>query len=189
MISADELLKNASSSAKRNYNFNKRLSKPRDLINGQRVCKISKYKLGIRKVSGNGCGPIAIYNALRIIGQQPDFPTICLAVDKYALRVGGIFGTDPEKLENMFKECRIAAMKAKDYEDFRTVSGVVRASILCYWVGKPKRSLLHFAAIFSNPDGTLSVCNRYSNRTTPSVARNLDRLCPKECYVCGFFLN
>ena len=33
------------------------------------------------------------------------------------------------------------------------------------------------------------IANAEGDRTTPSVARNLDRLCPKECYVCGFFLN
>ncbi len=189
MITADELLKTAPALGRRNYKKNSSRRRPEGIINGQRRCVVSDFRLGLRKVSSNGCGAIAIYNALFSTGQQCDFSTISLGIEKYALRLGGILGTDPKKLENYFKNMKIAAVCASDYEDFVRVMNAVRAGILCYWVAKPGRSLLHYVAIINNRDGTFSVCNRFANRSKPSVIDKIEKLCPKECYKAGFFMN
>ena len=188
MITAEELLENAPSLAKRNFEKNQRLRKPVGLINGQRNCAVSSYRLGIRKMSANGCGAIAIYNALLSAGHKPDFAAISLGIDCYALNMWGIFGTDPKKAEELFKKCRIPAVKAKDYDDFVKVMGAVSVGILCYWVAKPRRSLLHYIAVVNNGQG-YDVCNRYSNRKTPSKVSSIGDFCPKESYVCGFFIS
>lgn len=189
MITADELLKIAPAAGRRNYEKNIRMRKPRGLINGQKNCPVSNHRLGHFKMSFNGCGAIAVYNAMYQAGLEPDFNVISLGIDTYALKMGGLFGTDPKKLEDCLKNCRIAALKADGYADFVSVMKSVRVGILCYWVGKPRLSLLHFAAIINLGDGKYSVCNRYSNRKSPSVINSLEKLCPKECYVCGFFMN
>lgn len=188
MITAEELLKNAPALAKRNFEKNRRLRKPAGLINGQRSCAVSSYRLGICKMSHNGCGAIAIYNALLSAGHKPDISVISLGIDRYALNMWGIFGTDPKKIEGLFEKCRIPAVKAKGYDDFVNVMGAVRVGILCYWVAKPRRSLLHYVAIVNNGQG-YDVCNRYSNRKTPSKVNSISDFCPKESYVCGFFIS
>ncbi|MBP1545068.1 MAG: hypothetical protein J6A37_00535 [Oscillospiraceae bacterium] len=188
MIAKDELLKIASAKAKRNYEKNIRLRKPAGLINGQKSCNVSKHRMGIASVSFNGCAPIAVYNALYAAGHNPDFSLITLGIDSFALRMGGLLGTDPKKLEDCFAKCRIAAVKAKDYTDFVNVMGAVKVGIICYWVAKPKKSLLHFAAVINCGEG-YDVCNRFSNRKKPSRVRGIKDFCPKESYVCGFFIN
>lgn len=188
MITAEELLKNAPSLAKRNFEKNRRMRKPVGLINGQRSCAVSSYRLGICKMSHNGCGAIAIYNALLSAGHKPDISVISLGIDCYALNTLGIFGTDTKKVEMLFEKCRIPAVKAKNYEDFVNVMGAVRVGILCYWVAKPRRSLLHYVAVVNNGQG-YDVCNRFSNRKTPSRVRAIGDFCPKESYVCGFFIS
>ncbi|MCI7768612.1 MAG: hypothetical protein MSJ26_11620 [Oscillospiraceae bacterium] len=187
MVTADELLEKAPSLAKKNYEKNIHMRKAFGLINGQKNCAVSRHKLGIARMSMNGCGAIAIYNALFAAGHNPDFNTISLGIDCYALNTWGIFGTDPNKLEDYFRKCRIAAVKASDYEDFVKVMGAVKVGILCYWVDKPNRSLLHYVTVINNGEG-FDVCNRYSNRKTPSKVRSIDKLCPKECFVCGFYI-
>lgn len=188
MISADELLENAPRSARQNYEKNSRMRKPAGLINGQRKCAVSDYRLGLCRMSHNGCGAIAIYNALLSAGHKPDISVIALGIECYALRLGGILGTDCRKAEVLFGKCRIPAVKASDYDDFVKVMGAVRVGILCYWVAKPKRSLLHYAAVVNNGSG-FDVCNRFSNRRTPSKVRSIGEFCPKESFVCGFFIS
>lgn len=188
MITAEELLENAPALAKRNYEKNRRLRKPAGFINGQRNCAVSRHRLGIAKMSFNGCGAIAVFNALTAAGQNPDFCTVSLGIDCYALRLWGIFGTDPKKLEVYFRKCRIAAITAADYNDFVNVMSSVKVGILCYWVAKPGRSLLHYAAVVNTGNG-FDVCNRYSDRRTPSRVRNIGDLCPEASYVCGFFIS
>ena len=80
-------------------------------------------------------------------------------------------------------------MKAADYNDFVNVMNGMKVGIVCYWVAKPRRSLLHFVAVINNGDGTFSVCNRYSNRKKPSVVPSIQKLCSEEQYVTGFFIN
>lgn len=188
MMTADELLEKAPSLAKRNYEKNSHMRKPVGLINGQRKCAVSNYRMGLCKMSHNGCGAIAIYNALLSAGHKPDISLIALGIDCYALRLGGIFGTDHRKVEELFKKCRIPAVKASDYDDFVKVMGAVRVGILCYWVAKPRRSLLHYVAVVNNGEG-FDVCNRFSNRRTPSKVRSIGDFCPKESFVCGFFIS
>lgn len=189
MVTAEELLKIAPSLGKRNYEKNIRMRKPSGLINGQKSCPVSNHRLGICRMSHNGCGVIAVYNAMCQAGLDPDINVISLGIDTYALRAWGLLGTDPKKIEECMKNCRIAALKAADYNDFVNVMKSVRVGILCYWVGKPRRSLLHFVALINNGDGKYAVCNRYSNRKSVSMVNSIEKLCPEECYVCGFFMN
>lgn len=189
MITAEEMLEKASMLAKSNYKRNKKRRLPEGLINGQKECTVAKYNFGIRHMSTNGCGPIAIYNALYHARLAPDFNAIALGLETYSLRAFGIFGVNPEKLDRFFSECRIAAIRAKDYADFVGVMGAVKVGILCYWVADPKISLLHFVTIIRNDDGTYSVCNRYSNRKTPSQIPSIEKLCTEERYVAGYFIS
>ncbi|MCM1525371.1 MAG: hypothetical protein NC120_13045 [Ruminococcus sp.] len=189
MISAEELLSVSTSTGRKNYRINSRLKKPAGLINGQRQCAVSNHRLGIRKMSSNGCGPIAVFNAMYSAGLEPDFNAISLGIEKYALGFMGLTGTAPQKMESFMQKCLIPAVKAQSYEDFVNVMGAVRVGIICYWVAKPKRSLLHYAAVINNRNGTYDICNRYSNRKKPSTVGSIKELCPKESYVCGFFIS
>ena len=166
-----------------------KLRSPAGYINGQRECAVSRHRLGLRKAASNGCAAIAVYNAMLYAGYSPDYATISLGIEVYALRMGGLLGTHPEKMENYFKNMRIPAIKAADYSDFKRVLDAVNVGIVCYWVAKPKKSLLHFVAITNNKNGTYSVYNRYSNRKKPSVINSIDKLCTEDRFVNGFFLN
>lgn len=189
MISAEELLSISTSMGRKNYRINSRQKKPVGLINGQRKCVVSGYRLGLRKMAGNGCAPIAVFNALYCTGIEPDFCAISLGIEKYALSFMGLTGAAPSKMETFMSKCQIPAVKAQGYEDFVNVMGAVRVGILCYWTAKPGRSLLHYAAVINNRNGTYDVCNRYSNRRRPSTVGSIKELCPKESYVCGFFMS
>lgn len=189
MITAEELLNKASASAKRHYKFNTKFRKPAKLINGQGKCEVSKHKFGLCRMSFNGCAPIAVYNALLCARFTPDFNIIAMGLETYSLKAGGLMGVDPEKIEIFFTECRVAAVKSKDYNDFVNVMRAVRTGIICYWVAEPKRSLLHFAAIVRNDDGSFFVCNRYSNRSKPSQVPSIEKLCTEERFVSGYFIS
>lgn len=189
MISAQELLERSDSSTKKHYNYNNTLKAPSAIINGQRDCIVSKHRYGLCKIASNGCAPIAVFNALFYSGRQPDFNLITLGLENYALRMGGLLGTDPEKLDLFFKRCCIPAIKANGYNDYINVMNSVTSGIMCYWVAKPRRSLLHFVAVINNRDGTFSICNRFSNRRKAFVTDSIEKVCPPDCFVCGYFIN
>ena len=189
MISEEELLEAASGRSRKNYEFNRRCKQPEGYINGQGSCAVSQCRIGMGKVSGCGCGAIAVYNALLCTGRRESFPLIVLGLEKYALRLGGLLGVNPEKIEKFFDGCKIPAMKAKDFEDFVNVMAAVKVGIVCYWTAKPYRSMLHFAAVVNKGDGSYVVCNRYSNRKTAMAVKGIDALCSEDRFVCGFFMN
>lgn len=189
MINEQELLENASSGSRKNYERNCRRKQPSGLINGQKNCAVSGYSIGIAKVSHGGCGPIAVYNALQAAGRGESFPLIVLGFERYALRAGGLLGGDPGKMERFFRECKIAAIRSESYDDFVSVMRAVKVGIICYWTAKPGRSLLHFAAVVNMGEKGYAVCNRYSDRKTPSAVKSIEALCPPERFVNGFFMS
>ncbi|MCM1577417.1 MAG: hypothetical protein NC078_01290 [Ruminococcus sp.] len=189
MLNELELLGDASGRSRKNYEFNRRRKQPERLINGQGNCIVSQCKFGMGKVSMCGCGAIAVYNALLCTGQRESFPLIVLGLENYALRMGGLLGTDPKKIDKFFSECKIPAMKAENFVDFVNVMSAVKVGIVCYWTAKPYFSLLHFAAVVNNGDGSYAVCNRYTNRKTPAAVKKIESLCTEDRYVCGFFMR
>lgn len=189
MISEEELLKKASGRSRKNYEFNRRCKQPRGYINGQGCCAVSQCKMGINKVSRCGCGAIAVYNALLCTGNEESFPLIVMGLERYALRLWGLLGTDPGKMERFFAECKIPAMKAESFGDFVNVMAAVKVGIICYWTAKPYRSMLHFVAVINNGNGGYVACNRYSNRKTAMGIKGIETLCNEERFVCGFFMN
>lgn len=189
MISEQELLERASARGRRNYKANCRRKQPSGLVNGQRSCEVSGFSVGIVKVAHGGCAPIAVYNALLAAGRGESFPLIVMGFERYALRLGGILGGDPDKMENFFNQCKIAAIKSEGYEDFVSVMKAVKVGIICYWTAKPGRSLLHFAAVVNMGEKGYAVCNRFSDRKTPSAVRSIEAFCTEDRFVNGFFLS
>lgn len=186
----DDIIGSAKRSALKRYKRNCSLPAiPQGVtINGQGKCCVSGHRLGIMKMSFNGCGPIAIYNAMLLAGHKTDFNLLTLCVDSNALRMGGIFGTDWNKLDKVFSICHIAAIKAADYNDFTKVLPSVSSGIICYWAAKPGRSVQHYAAVAKTDSGYI-VCNRYSNRDKPSKVPNLEKLCTEDRFIAGYFIN
>ncbi|MGN0666280.1 MAG: hypothetical protein ACI4KF_07110 [Huintestinicola sp.] len=184
-----ELLADATAAQKKHYEYNKQLLKPKSIINGQKIGPIAEFKFGLAKMGYNGCGPIAVYNALSLSGIKADICDIILALEKQALKLGGILGTDPKKLDKFFSDNRIAALKASDYNDFVNDMNNMHVGILCYWTKKPNRSSMHYITIYRTEDNKFVMCNRFGNRNKQYSADSMEKVCTEEQYICGYFIS
>lgn len=188
MKASSEILPYASAASKKHFAFNRRFPRPEGIINGQKTCIVSKLRYGLLPVSANGCGPIAVFNALTASGVKADLCEIILGMENSALHFGGIFGTDPKKLDKYMNENRIPSMKAESYADFVSVMNSVRIGILCYWTGKPYMSSSHYVTLIRTEDGRFSVCNRFSNSRSQSVITAIDKLCTEDRFISGHYM-
>ena len=83
--------------AKSNFAFNKPLDSSDGLINGQSVTpNVSKMKYGKYTVSFNGCGVIAVYNALMLYGFSTSLAQLIFEFENSGfVSLRGFFGTRP----------------------------------------------------------------------------------------------
>ena len=129
-------------------------------INGQSVHDCSKMRYGVKTLSYNGCGPIAMYNTLLLHGKRTQLKDII----RYSERNGGLwwdglFGTKPESVPLFLLSVGI---KTKSYYLTKSVDRDRKPGsifILCY----AHSAGMHYIAVKSLKNGTLDVYNRYSN--------------------------
>ena len=137
-----------------------------DLIYNQRDIPKDKWRYGLRSSAATGCGWIATYNALRLMGHHTDIGELILYYEYQLPLVHGNAGTSfwgPAlcfrswgfPVEVCFKSCR-----------FDALAGRSDACILFYrwrsgcWLGA------HFVALHKTEDGFVGY-NTYRNSTGP----------------------
>lgn len=158
-----------------------------EFINGQGKCAVSDSRMGLMKMSYNGCGAIALYNALRLIGKKPDMGLIVTLIERYGLVLFGILGTSPFSIKRIGKLLGAHMTRMLTYEEF-VAAAEGNITILACWTGRPFRSSNHLMAI-DGRNGSFLVYNRYNDMTCPSEIPSIDRLCKKEQYVSGYVVN
>ena len=91
-----------SGTARRNLAFNRQfeLSGP---INGQGLDPIKDMRYGISNIARAGCGVIAVYNALLLLGNPHRFQDVVAWGDQKAAAAFGLLGTLPWKAKRLFQ--------------------------------------------------------------------------------------
>lgn len=80
----------------------------RGTLNGQLALPFAGEKLGLGTYGKNGCGIIAVYNALQLLGRPQPLGEIGAAfVRHHRLLFGGLGGTAPRCIAAFFRERRI----------------------------------------------------------------------------------
>lgn len=64
-------------------------------LNGQGVGTLSTFRIGTKQFAQSGCGAIAVFNALSIIGREPDLSEIIDFLERKGLVCYGKFGINP----------------------------------------------------------------------------------------------
>ena len=91
---------------------------------GQRLGELSEIRIGLKKAAHCGCGAIAVYNAMSMIGKEPQLHDIVAAIEKRGLLFYGMFGTNPVAIGKyltrqgiVWKRYKNAAQVEQEYED------------------------------------------------------------------------
>ncbi len=142
--------------AKDNYDSNSKI----DLscydgkyINDQNTGEVSKLKFGNFKMGYNGCGVIAVYNALLTLDKPQDIRDIAFEFENDGKMLGGYFGTNPYAVERYFNRYnyKVQAVKGEDITEKEPPKA--DAYILSYWNTDDVLDGMHFTAISKNNKG------------------------------------
>ena len=173
--------------SKHNISRNTELPLPDDFINGQGSCAVSRYCFGLFRMAYNGCGAIAVYNALKLCGETVDFREIASKLEKY-LVLFGTFGLSPDGIGKYLSSTGREFRKFTDYNDFAENVKHGRVFIICYWTKEPWRSTSHFIA-FERKHDCYVLYNLYNNSTGPVRTKDIFSICTERRYIRGYMLE
>ena len=114
-------------------------------------------------IGANGCGPVAVHNAMKLIGMTVNFCDVIRDFEELKLsRIRGLFGTKPFYLGRYFRKHNIPYEKYNSPAEFKSDLIDHKAGIICTWNKRMKG--MHFYCIFyDKSDEKYYTANCYSN--------------------------
>ncbi|MBQ8297357.1 MAG: hypothetical protein IJX77_06205 [Ruminococcus sp.] len=156
-------------SAQRRYRHNSSLERfaEDEYINGQALGAVSRMRYGLCRMSFNGCGSIAVYNALLYLGQRQRLCDIAVRLERYRM-LFGVFGCNPKRLGRVLMQYGI------DYEQPENPDEA-QAFIISFWTGRRFMSSIHTVfGVRKNND--IRIYNRYNNSPEVYHYKSLEAL-------------
>ncbi|MBQ3592937.1 MAG: hypothetical protein II982_01080, partial [Clostridia bacterium] len=139
-------------------------------INGQGVNDIKDLKFGnYGTIAKNGCGVIAMYNALTLNGIDVEFEDILDEANKMPglVLLGGIWGTNPNKIGDVLENHGLNYAKYNNPEDFNDAIKQGGTYIVSFWNENNWEDGAHIVAFTSDKDGNIIVYNESNKSSTP----------------------
>lgn len=137
-----------------------------DMIYCQREIPKDKWRYGMRSSAATGCGWIAVYNALRIMGYNPDASKLIKFFEKQIPFFNGNTGTFVLSPLMFFRKLgfdTVVTAKVKKYDELAEKYDVC---ILYFWWRNKFKIGAHFVAVKSTPEGFVGY-NTYRNSKGP----------------------
>lgn len=139
-----------------------------DLIYNQKKIPKKKWRYGFRSSAATGCGWIAAYNALRLMGYQVDVEKLIRYFTWQVPLINGNMGTFLPGPAIFFRQKGFAVKMTARRKKFDVLA---KESDVCivfyYWCSKFKFGA-HFVAV-KYQDGKFVGYNTYSNSTGPDI--------------------
>ena len=150
----------------RNYQKNKLLDHalPEGLLNAQGLGTLGQYRYGLFSFGWCGCEIIAVYNFLQMYGKPMALSSIAREIYRYGHLLLGFFGTNVYVLQYFFKRHHIPTLHTIDKAVFLAHAPKGRFGIVSFWTGKVMRSSIHTVAYRIEPDGSVTVFNRFNKK-------------------------
>ena len=124
--------------AVRNYNNNKSKTQPSGLIDDQST--YDKWKMGNQKLNINGCGAIATYNVMYLLGKKQNLYDVVYYYDATGgTLLFGYLGTDPTSISLYFKAQQITCKSYSSISSLQSNANNMdynKYIIMCFWNDK-----------------------------------------------------
>lgn len=118
--------------ARRNLDFNRGFE-PQGPVNGQRLPPVGELRYGLGHVARSGCGLIAVYNALTLLGDPRPLSEVIYWGDRRARVALGLFGTRPGRGGALFRRLGWAVTKTGGREDLDRAVREGEVCLFTYW--------------------------------------------------------
>lgn len=138
----------------------------KDLICNQRDIPREQYRYGLRASAQVGCGWIATYNALKLLGYSTDIPELIRYFTWQLPGIHGNLGTSFWGPERCFRQWGFPTKLVFDRKRFDKAARAADACIIFYhWAGKTGVGA-HFVALHRTPEGFIGY-NTFRNSAGP----------------------
>ena len=139
-----------------------------ELIYNQNRIPREQWRYGLRSSAKTGCGWIALYNALVLLGEEPDPQQLIRACERQVPLINGNAGTILFSPGLLLKRWGYAVRISALPEQFDRLCRQSDAAILFYYWREGFRLGAHFVALHHTDRGFLGY-NTYSNSSGPDV--------------------
>lgn len=169
----------------KNFKANCQVEIPDDYLNGQSMGVLKDMKYGATTLDDAGCGPLAVYNAMRYLGSPMSLPKVMRELETYAAPIGARLGTSAILMMIFFWRHHVR------FRIIRRVKKIDRshAGIMMYWTKRPVFSGGHFVFYRRDEFGRISVYNRYSNREEIYRYDSIGEMLPQNRIIVTFALK
>ncbi|MBQ7801245.1 MAG: hypothetical protein IJ375_02855 [Oscillospiraceae bacterium] len=137
-----------------------------ELIYCQRKIPKERWRYGFRSSAATGCGWIATYNALRLLGQAAEPEALIRYYERQVPLIQGNLGTMALSPAFYFRKRGYAVEHTSVYERFDAVAKASDVCILFYHWWRKWKLGAHFVAV-EYRDGEFIGYNTYRNSTGP----------------------
>lgn len=124
--------------AVRNYYSNKSQNQPSGLIANQG--KYNTWKMGNQYLDVNGCGAIATYNVMYLLGKKQNLYDVVYYYDATGgTLLFGYLGTDPTSISSYFKNQKITCKSYSSISSLQNAANDIsydKYIIMCFWNDK-----------------------------------------------------
>lgn len=138
--------------AGRNLAFNRQFA-VNGPVNGQGLSPVKDLRYGVSNIARAGCGVIAVYNALLLLGNPHRFHEVIAWGDRKAAAVFGLLGTLPWKARQLFQRLGYTVTAVTDETLFDRCAQHADVCLFTYWNKKG-----------SIRQGMHTVCLQYRDR-------------------------
>ena len=137
-----------------------------DLIYNQRQIPAEQWRYGLRSSAAVGCGWIATYNALRLLGYRTNIEELIRYFERQLPLIHGNAGTSYWGPYLCFRNWGFPVRLCHRFRDYDRVAGESDVCILFYHWRNRYRLGAHFTALRHTPAGFIGY-NTYRNSTGP----------------------
>ncbi len=167
------------------YKVNRSIEESADFIkdgyiNGQALGAVPRMRYGFCSMRYNGCGSIAVYNALVYLQRPTMLSIVAVSLEDYRLFFG-IFGCNPWRIGKFLIRHDVYYTRTGDISR----SG---AYIMSFWTGK--RFFSHIHTIFCTvEEGCVTAYNRYNKVSEPVVYGSTEELLKGKRLITAYLLE
>ena len=141
-----------------------------------------KWRYGLRSSAATGCGWIAVYNALRLMGYTPSAEKIIGYFEKQIPLIHGNTGTFIFSPAIFFRTLGFPVKITADRRKFDVLAQESDVCILYYWWRKGFKIGSHFVALHKTPAGFTGY-NTYRNSKGPDpYGKSIDAFLERKGY-------
>jgi len=171
-----------------NYNRNAE-AKVTFPLNGQELPHLRDFSMGIKQFGFNGCGAIATFNALSLLGLKPSLAEIVRFYERKGILFYGLMGVNPVAVGKYLKSLGIRWKRYTKVGDFMADFTPGKSGILLYWWGNKKGLGAHYVAVEPLAQG-IRVYNMYGRQDSSCEFAGIEEFLETGNYkrVVGWFL-